>query len=256
MEVIQQFILLIAGLGAGLITGFVGASAVAFMAGFLMLFTNFTPYNAIGLSLITDFFATLPCIYFYRKEKNINLRHGIFLAIIATTFALIAGYLSRLFGHPTLGTGFGIIILITGINFLYNPTKLRNSSLIKFFEKRKIVGSVIFGIVIGTTSGIFGVGGGIMILLILLYAFDYPIKKAIGTSIFIMAFIAIAGGAGHLIGNPLPLSQIALTSGGAIIGATIASTCTHRIKEEKLFRIIGTILIILSIAVLFSKFNL
>ncbi len=254
MDIGTIIILLISGLGAGIITGFIGASAVAFMAGLLMIFTSYTPYIAIGLALITDFFAATTSAYFYKKSNNIRLNHGIIIAIIATFFALIAGFFSRYVPHPTLGNGFGIVILITGINFIVNPLKFKNGKLIKYFEKRKVSATLIFGTLIGILSGVFGVGGGIFILLTLLYIFDYPIKSAIGTSLFIMAFIALAGGLGHFIKSEIPFESILLTAGAGIVGAIISSKYANKIKEKTLFQIIGAVLIVLSITIMILNF--
>lgn len=253
MEAISIILLLIAGLGAGVITGFIGASAVAFMAGLLILFTSYTPYFAIGLALLTDFIVALVCIGFYKKSKNIDIRHGLFIAIIATIFSLVGGFISRFLPHPTLGNTFGIIILITGINFMANPLKFKNKKVLKYFKERKLKGSILFGIIIGITSGIFGVGGGITILLILLYIFDYPLKKAIGTAIFIMAFIALAGGAGHFIGNTFPLKELIFASIGGIAGAIVSSRYSNKLKEKILFKIVGVILILLALAMIINN---
>lgn len=255
MEVMSAILLLIAGFGAGIITGFIGASAVVFMAGFLILFLGYTPYAAIGLSLITDFFAALGGIYFYRKSKNLNLKHGILITIFATSFSLISGFFSKIIPHSILGNSFGFVILITGISFMMNPLRFKNKKILKYFENKKNIFSVLAGIAIGIFSGIFGVGGGITILLILIYVFDYPIKTAVGTSIFIMAFTALAGGIGHVAGTAISAEEIILTSLGGIIGGIISSKYANKIKEESLFKIIGGILIIISIAVILTGFK-
>jgi uncharacterized membrane protein YfcA len=82
----------------------------------------------------------------------------------------------------------------------------------------------------------------------------YPIKIAVGTSVMIMAFIALSGGIGHFVNRAFPVFDVLIASVGGIIGAVIASKYANSISEEKMFRISGLILITLSIIVIFKKF--
>jgi len=114
--------------------------------------------------------------------------------------------------------------------------------------------SILIGIFVGLFCGIFGVGGGITILVVLVFVLNYPIKIAIGTSVLIMAFISLSGGVGHFIGKPLPIMELVIASVGGIFGAGIAARYANKISEEKMFKISGIILILISIAVIFGKF--
>lgn len=256
MEVSSIIVLVIGGLGAGILTGFIGASAVLFIAGFLLIFTNYDPYFTIGLSLIVDFFAAITSVYFYGKSRNIKLKHGLFIAIIATIFSLIGGYFSRVIPHKTLGAGFSVVILVSAISFLINPLKLKNKKIINYFDKRKKFASIFFGIIIGLTTGIFGVGGGLFIAMVLLYSFDYNLKNAVGTSVFIMAFLALSGGIGHFLRIPsFPVNEIIIASIGGILGAAVSSVYANRVNERKLFKISGFVLLILSVVVFIMNFK-
>jgi uncharacterized membrane protein YfcA len=254
MELFSTLILSLSGLCAGLMTGLIGASAVTFMAGILMVFLNYRAYEAIGISLITDVFASLISAHIYKKAKNIDIKKGLTIGTIAIIFAFIGSILARKIPDLALGDGLGIIILITGITFLNNPTKLQKHKLLNYFKKRKNLASIIIGTSIGLFCGIFGVGGGITILIALIFIMGYPIKIAIGTSILIMAFISLSGGIGHFVAKEFPTMDIIITSISAIIGAIIASKYTNKIPEEKIFKTTGIILIIMSIIIIFKKF--
>ena len=124
----------------------------------------------------------------------------------------------------------------------------------KDFKTKKILSSILIGTAIGLFSGILGVGGGISILVALVFIMGYSIKTAVGTSVLIMAFISLSGGIGHFISRPFPLMEIVIASIGAIIGAIGASHYANKTSEEKMFKITGIILIIVSLAVIFNKF--
>ncbi len=254
MEVFSGIVLLLSGIGAGLITGLIGASAATFMAGILVTVLGYGAYLAIGVSLVTDVFASLVSAHLYRKAKNIDIKRAFTIGGFAVIFAFIGSLVARLIPDLALGDGLGIFILVTGISFLGNPTQIKKTKLVAYFENKKIFGSILIGTVLGFFSGVFGAGGGIGILVALVFMLGFPIKKAVGTAILIMAFISLSGGIGHFIGKSFPLAVIAITSIGGIIGAILSSKFVNKISEEKMFKISGVILIIISLVVIFKKF--
>lgn len=64
-------------------------------------------------------------------------------------------------------------------------------------EWQKVVAALIIGLGIGVLSGIFGAGGGVMILLALIVLMSFPLHKAIGTSTLIMAITALSSTVGY-----------------------------------------------------------
>lgn len=254
MEVFSGIILLLSGVGAGLITGLIGASAATFMAGILISVLGYGAYLAIGVSLVTDVFASLVSAHLYKKAKNIDLKRALLIGSFAVGSAFIGSVVARLIPDLALGDGLGIFILITGITFLGNPTQIKKTKLVIYFENKKILASILIGTVLGFFSGIFGAGGGIGILVALVFILGFPIKRAVGTAVLIMAFISLSGGIGHFVGKEIPFMVLAITSLGGIIGAIFSSKFVNKISEEKMFKISGVILILISLVVIFKKF--
>ena len=72
----------------------------------------------------------------------------------------------------------------------------------------------------------------------------YDLKTGVGTSVFIMVFIAFVGAIVHiLIGGTLILPLI-ITSISAFVGANLASKYANKIDGPKLNKIIGIFLLI------------
>tara|TARA_B110000305_G_C19066965_1_gene459782 strand:- start:129 stop:620 length:492 start_codon:yes stop_codon:yes gene_type:complete len=78
---------------------------------------------------------------------------------------------------------------------------------------------VAFGLLIGLLSGLFGVGGGFLIVPALLFITRMPMRNAIATSLLIIGFIGTSGFTSFVIANPsldwALLSQICL---GGLLG--------------------------------------
>lgn len=254
MSLFEITTLLISGFGAGVITGLIGASAVTFMGGILMVLLGYSAYDAIGIALMTDVSASLISAKIYRTAKNIDVKRGLIIAIFATIFSFLGGLIARSIPDIALGDGLGIITLITGIAFLRNPLKRDDTWIFNYFKTKKTLASILIGVLIGLFCGIIGVGGGINLLIALVFILGFPIKAAIGTSVLIMAFISLSGGIAHFINREFPLIAIIVASIGAIIGAIIGSKYSNKKSEETMFRVSGIILILISLVVIFKKF--
>ena len=67
----------IAGIGAGLGTGFAGMSAAAVITPMLVTFLHMDPYQAVGIALASDVLASAVSAYTYQKNKNLDVRNGV-----------------------------------------------------------------------------------------------------------------------------------------------------------------------------------
>jgi hypothetical protein len=253
----EIIMMLLAGWGAGVVTGLIGASAVVVVAPILVTFLNYGAYEAIGVSLATDVVASLTAAHTYSRYGNIDLKSGIQMAISAIIGALVGSWASSYIPPATLGRSTGIVILVMGVSFIRKPITLRvkefeeNSDflrfVISFFKKRRYMSSIFFGLLIGLICGIVGAGGGVMILLILMLILGYQIHVAIGTSVLIMAFTALSGAVGHTLYGHLPLYAALAGCIGGAIGAKSAATFANLASEEKLGRAVGVTFLVLGI---------
>ena len=65
-------ICILAGLGAGLGTGFAGMSAAAVISPMLITFLGMDPYMAVGIALASDVLASAISTYTYGKSGNLD----------------------------------------------------------------------------------------------------------------------------------------------------------------------------------------
>ena len=67
----------LAGLGAGLGTGFAGMSAAAVISPMLITLLGMEPYAAVGIALASDVLASAISAWTYGKNKNLDVRNGL-----------------------------------------------------------------------------------------------------------------------------------------------------------------------------------
>ena len=104
---------------------------------------------------------------------------------------------------------------------------------------------VAVGLIVGTVSGLLGVGGGIIMVPVIVLLWKQDPKLAIGTSLAIMVPTAITGALGHYRLGHVNLPLAACLAGGAILGAAyIGAPLTAHLPSETLKRIFGVLMLI------------
>jgi len=241
----EVIILLIAGIGAGIVTGLAGASAVMFAAPLLIVFLGYPAYLAIGISLSIDFFASLISTFVYGKSKRIKIKPSLILLISSLIAVLIGSYFSKNIPSDDLGLATGIGIILAGTSIILKRQNKLTKKHIPFLEKYKTLVLILVGLLIGTIAGVFGAGGGIMILFTLIIILNYKTHEAIGTSVFLMIFIALFGGISHYYYLPFSIISLLIGAGGGIVGALFASRLANKTNETKLKKSVGITIIFL-----------
>lgn len=70
----KLIVCIVAGLGAGIGTGFAGMSAAAVISPMLITFLGFPAYEAVGIALASDVLASAISAYTYGKHKNLDVK--------------------------------------------------------------------------------------------------------------------------------------------------------------------------------------
>ena len=104
MTITELIVCIVAGLGAGLGTGLAGLSAAAVVSPMLITFLHMPAYQAIGIALCIG----CPRVggvsaWTYKKNKNIDIRHGVIMLISVLIFTLVGSFVSSLVPNGTMG---------------------------------------------------------------------------------------------------------------------------------------------------------
>lgn len=241
----------IAGIGAGLGTGFAGMSAAAVISPMLITFLNMPAYEAVGIALASDVLASAVSAYTYGKNKNLDIRNGIVMMISVLCFTLLGSWIASLVPNQTMGSFSVFMTFLLGIKFIVKPVMTTKEAMAAVNPHKRFVQSVVFGVMIGFICGFIGAGGGMMMLLILTSVLGYELKTAVGTSVFIMAFTAFTGAASHFAIGGMP-DILCLTFCGlsTLLWARIAALFANKASAITLNRATGVVLAVLGIAIM------
>lgn len=251
----QFFICFIAGIGAGLGTGFAGMSAAAVISPMLITFLGLPAYEAVGIALASDVMASAVSAYTYGKNKNLDIKNGLVMMATVLCFTLVGSYVSSIVPNATMGSFSVFMTLLLGIKFIVKPIMTTKEAMKNVSAKKRVLQSIICGMLVGFICGFVGAGGGMMMLLILTSILGYELKTAVGTSVFIMTFTAFTGAAGHFVigGAPdLPILLFCMFS--TLLWARIAARFANKATPLVLNRATGIVLALLGIVMLFFHF--
>lgn len=248
---ITFIVCLLAGLGAGLGTGFAGMSAAAVISPMLIAFLHMDAYQAIGIALASDVLASAVSAYTYGKNKNLDIKNGLVMMFTVMIFTFVASYLASFIPSTTMGGFSTFMTMLLGIKFIVKPVMTTKETMAATDPKKRIIQSIICGIIIGCICGFVGAGGGMMMLLILTSVLGYELKTAVGTSVFIMTFTAFTGAVSHFaIGGTPDWTVWILCVLFTFLWARIAAVFANKATPKTLNRATGVILVVLGVVVM------
>lgn len=241
----------IAGIGAGLGTGFAGMSAAAVISPMLITFLGMPAYEAVGIALASDVLASAISAYTYGKNKNLDIRNGLVMMATVLVFTLVGSFVASKVPNTAMGNFSVFMTLLLGIKFIVKPVMTTKESMNQVSGRKRIIQSIGCGIMVGFICGFVGAGGGMMMLLILTSVLGYELKTAVGTSVFIMAFTAFTGAVSHFtIGGAPDMWCLLFCVASTLLWARIAAKFANKAAPATLNRATGVVLAVLGVVIL------
>ncbi|MBN1364603.1 MAG: sulfite exporter TauE/SafE family protein [Syntrophaceae bacterium] len=262
MSIMQFILVFLIGLSAGLTTSLTGASAVMIIVPVLNMFLHFSMSQSIGTSLMVDTLASAFISYTYYRHGNTDIKSGIWV-ILGSVLGAQVGVAVAVLHVPDKGLGclFGICLVIMGIvmwrhglkketitNMFGNVLKFKNYSF-------QVLLSMVLGFIVGIITGMLGTGGGIMILLILIFVLKFNLQKAIGTATFMMAVTAFSGTIGYGYHGEVNLLTGLVLASGAVTAGVVGARFANRIEEKILTKVAALVFILLGIVMIGLHIN-
>lgn len=253
----MYIIYILAGLGAGIVTGLAGLSAAVIITPMLVSLCGWQSYDAVNVALASDVLASLLSAYTYYKNKNIDLKRGVYVTVTAFLGTIVGSYCGYLFsqGNPD---GLGYLSMATtillGVKFLWKPVSGGMDVAVNREIDNKTRKAMLFGAIIGWVCGFTGSGGGVLMLMVFTLVLGYNLKIAVGTSTMIMSLVALTGSVSHIaLGARIyPLPMICIVA-ACLFGAWVSARFANKCEIKKLNRVVGCVLLVLGIVTIVIK---
>lgn len=243
-----------------------GAGGGFLLVPYLILAEHLRTHQAVSISLAVVFFNALSGTFAYVKQKKVDFKSGIQFAIFSTPGALIGTYLTVFIRGELFRVIFSLLLLLVVYRMLGGPMwrqrncdgepKALNERTIQdangntySYSFSQIKGNV-WSFFVGIYSGIFGVGGGILHVPIMVGILTFPIHIATATSHFVLVFTSLASTIESMILGRLDYSYVLFLSLGVIVGAQVGARLSNKVNEKFLKYTLAVLLIVTVIKML------
>ena len=183
---------LLIGFGAGCLSGAFGVGGGIVLIPLLVLLLHVAQKRAQATSLVMVALAGAAGSLTYSIAGEVAWIPAAFILIGGLAGSLIGSSLVKRTSDHRLQIGFGILLIAVAVRLLLPVTTQSNTDFASI-SAMAAVGFVLSGLAMGLLSALFGVGGGIILIPIIVTAFGFPQQLAAGTSLTVMAPIALFG---------------------------------------------------------------
>lgn len=238
------------GVVAGILAGLFGVGGGILIVPGLVLLLGMRQRRAHGTSLAAIVPIAASGLIGFAVAEAVDWVAAAVLAVGASTGALLGTRaLQRIRPRP-LRVGFALFLAATAARlFIQTPEALGRGEL----DALMVAGLLALGVVAGVLAGLFGVGGGILIIPALIILFSVPDAVAKGTSLVVILPTAVVGTARNLhYGNAdLPAAAAAGLSG--VVTAYLASQVAVRLEPRLSAILFGVLLVVVAIRMLLVR---
>jgi uncharacterized membrane protein YfcA len=261
MELILGYI---GALIVGLTLGLLGGGGSILTVPILVYLLALNPVTATAYSLFVVGATSLVGSLRNLSKGKVDVK----VAVVFAIPAFIAVYLTRRFLVPaipdeifTIGTflmtkDLAIMLFFAIIMLLASISMIRERKSDKQ-EKKNVTLNIpliiIEGIVVGILTGIVGAGGGFLIIPALVLFANLPMKRAVATSLLIIAAKSLIGFIGDIQNLEIDWSFLLTFTGISIIGIFIGIYLNKFINEKPLKKAFGWFVLLMGLYIIVKE---
>lgn len=232
---------LIAGCAIGAVLGFVGAGGAMLSVPILIYGFGFDPNLATTAALAIVFLAATSGLIPKARKKQILYRDAFVIWAIGLVTNLGFSSIVESLPDAFITTGFAVILALAGLSMLRPPTLTTH-------KRMPLSVLIVMSLVIGSITGLFGIGGGFLAIPVLVLFFGTPQNIAAGTALLIISINSLTAFIGHNSQwNDVQWHIPIFIGGSAIVAAQIASHFSHYTNPEKLRKAFAYLLFVISV---------
>jgi len=206
----------------------------------VLTFMGFSPTLAVSNSLFAVFSNSVASTTMYARQKRIELSLGWKLGLMAVPGTILGAFVSSEISPDIFKILFALV-LISSASYIFLKRKIEEKPI--DVSRLLLVFSAGASFFAGIISSLFGIGGGLIFVPLMVVALGISMKRAAPTSQFILMFASFSGLIMHsMLGHP-DYYQALLLSIGAFAGGILGARLSLEIKENKLKIIVIIVLV-------------
>jgi len=256
LMLLNLLVLFAGALGIGFVSAIAGIGGGSLMVPFMVLMLDYDVKVAIATSLLCIVVTSSSAASVYLRRGAVDIKTALLLEPTTALGAIVGAYITLTLPVKVVKAALGALLLYVSVTMLRRALwrveeASADATAVKVLPVRKLLG-VLVSFLAGLTSGMFGIGGGVLKVPLMALIMGLPIKIAVATSSFMVGLTAASGGVVYLMrGLTDPISVIALAS-GIIPGATLGARYMRKLKPRIVRLVFSFILLYASIRLLYS----
>jgi uncharacterized protein len=264
---------LIFGALVGLSLGLTGGGGAIFAVPLLVYGLGVDPREAIAISLAAV--GTTSFVGFVHRLilREVELPSGLLFAVAGMFGAPAGTWIATLIPDAVLLLLFAGLMVIIAVRLLQQaslsvgdncttsnaqdgPTCRRDTEGVLILNSRCAVLLLLAGLFTGVLSGLFGVGGGFVIVPALVLYSRMSIHRAVATSLMVISLVSLSGIAAHIwAGQVIPINTTGLFIFGGIVGLFIGQKIGHRLSGPVLQKVFAIAILTVAAFVIIRNLN-
>jgi uncharacterized membrane protein YfcA len=219
---------LIAGSFIGAVLGFIGAGGAMLSVPILIYIFDFTPHHATTAALAIVLLAAAAGAIPKMRSHEVLYRDALIISGIGAITNIGFSSISDSLSDSFITTGFALVLTLAAFSMIRNPLQEIHTRIPLWLL-------ILISLLIGSMTGLFGIGGGFLAIPVLVLFFGTPQSIATGTSLFIISMNSLIA----LLAHQSAWSDVewkipAAIAVGAIYIAQLASRKTTSIPSAHL----------------------
>jgi len=238
----EQIVLgIVIGVAAGVLSGLFGVGGGIITTPAIQELLGGSPYVAVGTPLPVAIPTALVGGYTYARAQEVSWRAVRFAAIPGMAGAAAGAWLTSLIDPHWL-------LLVTAALIGWQAVRIGRSARYRIRERGTTPGwqYAALGGFTGLVSGLLGVGGGIVFVPFVTTMLGMPLKRALGTSLVLIAVIAIPGTIVHAALGHIDWEIAFVLVLGVIPGARLGASIALGTRERTLRLLVGSFLFLVA----------
>lgn len=257
MDLFTGFLLLIIGLLAGGYGVIVGAGGGFVLVPALLMLFNMSPQMAAGTGLAIVLLNSLSGTIGYVRQKRIDYKLGLILALGAAPGTFLGVQLSQVVSDGVFYIAFAVMLIALGV-FLFIKNKpsgraqraqietaatSASSECVHSTSQKSFIGLLLIGLLLGIVSNFFGIGGGWLLVPILVYLFKVSPHQATATSLFSLSLYASIGVAIQLFYQHIDWMAVLWGGIGVMLGAQLGVFIANKLPGKVIIQMLSVLLV-------------
>jgi hypothetical protein len=239
----QGFAFLLALL-IGVSLGALGSGGSIVTLPILVYVAGIAPKSAVGMSMAIVGATSLLGCYFHWRRGNFVPRAALLFSATGIPGAYIGSLGTHLISSSSLMLVFSLLMLVVGARMLTGEQPvITPATLCSPFR------CIPAGFVVGLVTGFLGVGGGFLIVPALVWFAGLNTRKAIGTSLGIIAVNSASGLAGQLRYTRWDWHLTGMFLAFSLAGMGLGVSVAKRAPEHALRKVFAFVVIAVAIAI-------